>query len=65
MKKIQKMPLVVLSITIILVSLPSFGFALHSAVCEVSDISEAKYEKNHFEAPFTAVHEGLFPENYP
>jgi hypothetical protein len=65
MTKIQKRLLVLLGIPIILVSLPPFGFALHSAVCEVSDISELTYEKNHFEGPFTAVHENLFPENYP
>ena len=65
MKQIQKTILVVLSITIILLSLPSAGIALHSAVCEVSDISELKHEKNHFEGPFTTVNESLFPEKYP
>jgi hypothetical protein len=65
MTKIQKRLLSALSITIVLLSLPSLGIALQSAVCEVSDISELTYEKNHFQGPFTAVHENLFPENYP
>ncbi|MGD9041230.1 MAG: hypothetical protein PVH82_16435 [Desulfobacteraceae bacterium] len=65
MTKIQKTLLVVLSIMISLLSLPSLGFALQSAVCEVSDISELTYEKTYFEGTITTIDESLFPENYP